>query len=168
MRRIRRSEISGLDGDGAMTKEDRSVEVALVGASDEVNLTLTAELREAIGKDRVRVERGRPHVERSKPRRGPAWINDDRFLFRTVLPIAAVVGIVVALTSGALWVLPIAFAVLLGATYYFMSFVFRLLGERGQLSPTTVALLEEEGYRDPERLFSDLVDEFTEDAEPGE
>jgi hypothetical protein len=158
----------GRDRDAAMNTvpdglEERLVEVRMQGLSDDANQRLTSELREVIGKQRVRVPRVRAHAELETPRRGIALLGDGRFLFRITLPVGCVVAAIVALTIGTWWILVIAVVVLLVATYDVTAYIYRLFDLRDELAPETNALLEEEGVRDPEVLFSDLVAEFTED-----
>jgi hypothetical protein len=146
--------------------EERTVRSALPGVSDEANRQLTSQLRAVIGTDRVRVPQSRAHIERTRPRRGSAWVNDERFLIHVVLPVAAVVTAIAALSTGTVWALCAGVFVLFVAVYNVVSFVFRLMAQSDEMSPTTTALLEEEGVQDPERLFSDLVNEFTEEGKP--
>ncbi len=147
--------------------EERIVEAKLQGVSADANEQLTTELRQVIGKDRVQVPQDRPHVERMAARRGSAFLGDGRFIFHMTIPAAAVIGAIVALTGGSWCVLPVAFVVLLLATYNVVGFTNRLTSLADELAPTTNALLEAEGVGDPERLFSDLVTEFTEEDAAG-
>jgi hypothetical protein len=74
---------------------------------------------------------------------------------------AVVVGAIVALASGATWVLIVALAVLCLGTVMVVGLVARLTGEVEHLDPDDAALLEEEGVGDPDRLLEELVDETT-------
>jgi hypothetical protein len=78
---------------------------------------------------------------------------------------AVVVGAIIALASGATWVLIVALVVLCLGTAAVVGLVARLTGEVEHLDPDDAALLEEEGVGDPDRLLEELVEEA--DAQPG-
>jgi len=146
--------------------EDRVVRVSEPGLSDDANNLLTTEVREIVGRAHVSVPRDRPHASEDEPPRGSrllTTLHDNRVLFGMTVPAGLVVAAVVALLIDRWWLLPVATVVLLLATFGVVALVFSVEGGREQPSATTVALLEEEGVRDPERLLSDVVEEFTED-----
>jgi len=147
--------------------EERAVNVSEPGLSDEANDLLTREVREVIGRDHVLVPRDRPHASQTEPPRGSRLLtalHDNRLIVAMFGAAALVIGAVLALLIGAWWVLPLGAVILLLATYGVLSVIYSVESESEEPSATTVALLEEEGVRDPERLFSDLVEEFTEDG----
>jgi hypothetical protein len=147
--------------------EDRAVKVSEPGLSDEANGLLTREVREVIGRDHVLVPHDRPHSSQNEVPRGSRLLtalHDNRLIVGITGGAALVIGAVLALLIGGWWVLPLAAVVLLLATYGVVSVIYSVESESEEPSATTVALLEEEGVRNPERLFADVLEEFTEDG----
>jgi hypothetical protein len=83
------------------------------------------------------------------------------------LAAAVVVGAIIALVSGATWVLLVALAVLCLGTAVVVGAVYQLSDEVEHLAPEDAALLEEEGVGDPDRLLEELVEEAEAPAQPG-
>jgi hypothetical protein len=151
--------------------EVRVVRVSEPGLSNQANDLLTREVREVVGRDHVLVAHDRPQISRSEtPRVSHALtaLHDNRVIVGMIVPAGIVIVAIVGLSIGRWWLLPPATAILLLATYSVVSLVFSLEAGYEQPSPTTVALLEEEGVRNPERLFSDVVKEFAEDWRAGQ
>ncbi|HEY4276719.1 MAG TPA: hypothetical protein VGM91_00795 [Conexibacter sp.] len=149
--------------------EHRSVEAHDPSLSQEANELLTQELREAVGRDAVDVPIGSPDPAHGRHRRHIALVrvmieNSVYVLsaFATVLTAAAVVSLV----TGSWWILGAVVLLHLVATAAIAGVALLLAGEPEHVAPSTAALLEDEGVADPDRLFTELVDEFTRDARP--
>jgi hypothetical protein len=148
--------------------ETREVRVDEPDLSPQTNQRLTDEVREVVGTDRVTVPADRPrasrgeHLAREHSRRLP-W-RPKSFLAAQIGAAGLVGGAVLALVTNSWWVLP-AVVVLLGAvTYAVVALVMEMTGNVERPSPSTAAALDEEGVKDPEEMFSEVVAEFTEDT----
>jgi hypothetical protein len=145
--------------------ELREVKVNDPNLSEEVNRRLTDELRQALGRDRVWVPADRPDPGRGEiPRRDQfvAFLEERRFLLARFGLFLLVIGAILALTAGSWWFFGVAVGldVVAAATMAVATLQLTTLAERP--SPTTVALLEDEGVPDPEHYFSRLVAAFSE------
>lgn len=151
-------------------QEIRDVRVQEPGLTRQTNEDLTDEVRDVVGRDHVRVPAGRPRPSRgeasgfSAERTAPS----DSFVFVQIGAAAVVVGAIIALASGQWWLLPVAALVLFLITYGVVQTIMRMTSRPERPSPTTAAAMREEGVRDPERHFSAIVDEFTENTAEGE
>jgi hypothetical protein len=150
--------------------EQRVVEVHEPQLSEPTNARLTDEVREVIGTDRVEVptERPRPsageQVEHQRSLPLPVSLPDN-FLVSQIAAALVVVGAIVALAVVVhrWWTLVLAVLVLGGMTYLVVAMIIKMTSNPERPSPSTVAVMEEEGVSDPEQLFSDVVAEFTEE-----
>jgi hypothetical protein len=132
--------------------------------SPEANAALTDELQEAVGADTVEmpVESQDPATaERSGDSAAKATAVSMRPIFIVTLLAALTVGAVVALSTGSWWVLVGALAVHALGTVVVASGVIQLTTQIEHASPETSARLEDEGVADPDRVLSDLVEEYT-------
>ena len=149
--------------------EVRTVRVDEPQLSERANRLLTEEAREVLGTREVRVPADRPSPSHGgdAPRRRPRLLPwQPKEMIVGLVGAALVVVAVIAgfAAGGSWWLLPVAFLVLLGMAYFVAAMGFQMMSRAERPSPTTVAILEEEGVRDPEELFSDIVAEFTEDT----
>lgn len=144
-------------------RERREVRAADPSLSPEANRLLTDELREVTGSDAVEVPADRPRAERAAHGGRPSLlvtIADNRIPFASGFFAALVIGAVLAATTGSWWLMALAVAVDLVGTFAVAAVILRLTGETEHLAPAAAARLEDEGVEDPDRLFSDLVEEF--------
>jgi 4-hydroxybenzoate polyprenyltransferase len=144
--------------------EEREVTVADPGLSDDANRRLTEELREVVGDDHVQVPVDRVHPsqgERPPPSGLLAFLSTNRILLAITFLVFLTIGAIVSLSTGSWWFLPLAVGVHALGTVTVPAVVLRMTSTAERPSPTAVAMLEEEGIRNPEEHFSKLVAEFT-------
>jgi hypothetical protein len=161
------------EGPANQRPEWRDVVVHEPALSDDANAALTHDALEVIGQPKVHVPADRPYTNLGEDKdinRSAGWatLTDNRFIIGQVAGPLVVVGAIVALVTDDWWLLPLSVIVLSSGAAFVLRMVFGLMSARERPSPATVALLEEEGVPDPERLFSDIVAEFTEDEGDGE
>jgi hypothetical protein len=150
-------------------RDHRAVRSDDPSLSSEANQRLTEELREIIGADAVDVPRGRPDPSHARHARHTPIASEliaDRLGYAAAALVLIVVLAIVGLATGSVIALIAAFAVLLIAITLALWLVLGLTAEREHPSPELAALLEEEGVGDPDRLLTDLVDEFRADGGP--
>jgi hypothetical protein len=136
--------------------------------SAEANAALTEELQQAIGAEHVSMPADAPDpapAERSGDSTATARVASMRPLFIVTLLAALTVGAVIALSTGSWWALVVAVGVHAVGTMVVVSGAIQLTTEIEHASPQTTARLEEEGVADPDRVLSDLVEEYTGEAE---
>jgi hypothetical protein len=136
--------------------------------SAEANAALTEELQQAIGAERVSMPADAPDpasAERSGDSAAAATVASMRPLFIVTLLAALTVGAVIALSTGSWWALVVAVGVHAVGTMVVASGAIQLTTQIEHASPQTTARLEEEGVADPDRVLSDLVEEYTGEAE---
>jgi acyl-CoA synthetase (AMP-forming)/AMP-acid ligase II len=136
--------------------------------SAEANAALTEELQQAIGAEQVSMPADAPDpaaAERSGDSSAAAMVASMRPLFIVTLLAALTVGAVIALSTGSWWALVVAVGVHAAGTMVVASGAIQLTTQIEHASPQTTARLEEEGVADPDRVLSDLVEEFTGEAE---
>jgi hypothetical protein len=136
--------------------------------SAEANAALTEELQQAIGAEQVSMPADAPDpasAERSGDSAATATVASIRPLFFVTLLAALTVGAVIALSTGSWWALVVAVAVHAVGTMVVASGAIQLTTQIEHASPQTTARLEEEGVADPDRVLSDLVEEYTGEAE---
>ncbi|HEX4804805.1 MAG TPA: hypothetical protein VFU94_02795 [Conexibacter sp.] len=143
-----------------VTREVRSEDPSL---SPEANRLLTEELRQAVGADRVDVPEDA--LERSRERHGAhgaivtALVANATVLLFTFLALV-VVGVIVSLATGSWWALVIAIGVHALGTLIAAGSAIRLTTEVEHVDPATAARLEEEGVPDPDRVLTELVEDY--------
>jgi hypothetical protein len=136
--------------------------------SAEANAALTEELQQAIGAEQVSMPADAPDpaaAERSGDSSATAMVASMRPLFIVTLLAALTVGAVIALSTGSWWALVVAVGVHAAGTMVVASGAIQLTTQIEHASPQTTARLEEEGVADPDRVLSDLVEEYTGEAE---
>lgn len=132
--------------------------------SDAANQLLSEEVRAVVGADRVSVPSSRPHPSQGgfPLSAGPILTpTNNRLLIRSLLTAAIVIGAIIALTTRKWWVLPPAVFVLCVATWSIVAMVFGMLKTTEHPSAECTAVLQADGVRDPDQLFSAIVGEFT-------
>jgi hypothetical protein len=135
--------------------------------SAEANAALTEELQQAIGAKHVSMPADAPDpatAERSGDSVATATIVSMRPLFIVTLFAALTVGAVIALSTGSWWALVVAAGVHALGTMVVAAGAIQLTTQIEHASPQTTARLEEEGVADPDRVLSDLVEEYTGEA----
>lgn len=143
--------------------ERREVRSADPSLSPEANRALTDELRQVVGSDEVEVPAERSHVERERhgDQAGVAVLLVENRLVATLTLLAALVfGAILSLTTGSWWFLLLALGLDVLGLIAVVVVVLAMTTETEHLSPSAAAHLEDEGVSDPDRVFSDLVEEF--------
>jgi hypothetical protein len=154
--------------DDRQQTEQRFVRSDDPNLSAEANAALTEELQQAIGAERVSMPAGASDpaaAERSGESAATARVASMRPLFIVTLLAALTVGAVIALSTGSWWALVVAVGVHAVATMVVASGAIQLTTQIEHASPQTTARLEDEGVADPDRVLSDLVEEYTGEAE---
>jgi hypothetical protein len=154
--------------DGAL--EEREVRAADPELSPETNARLTAELREVVGTEKVRVPKGRPHASQGElpEQQGTfAYMSMHRFQLIRTFAIVLTFGAVVALATGKWWLLPLAAGVHALGTMTVLLTSIRMTTISEHPSPAVAAALSEEGVSSPDEHFSKMVDEFRAEPENG-
>jgi len=132
--------------------------------SAEANAALTDEARRAVGADRVCMAAGSADpAERSRAGRSAAMATavSLRPVFIVTLLAGLTIGAIISLATGSWWALIAAAAVHATGTMVVASGAIQLTTQTEHASPQTTALLEQEGVADPDRVLSDLVEEYT-------
>jgi len=132
--------------------------------SPEANRILTEEARAAVGADRVRVPRDKPHAERERhgdhTSIGEAF-SANRILISITFFALVVVGAIVALATGSWWAVVVAAVVHALGTFVVLTTLAGAARQVEHVSPTATAALADEGVADPDALLSDLVEEYS-------
>ena len=143
--------------------ERRAVRSEDPSLSPRANELLTRELQEAVGADEVEVPAGQP--ERSSEPHATdstvaATLASNRPLIIVTFLAALVVGGIVALVTGQYWAVILAAAVHAIGTVLVAAGAIHLTTETEHVTPTVAARLEEEGVADPDRVLSELVEDY--------
>jgi uncharacterized membrane protein len=158
---------SGERRDGLEGREVRSEDPDL---SPETNQRLTAELREVVGSERVRVPGDRPHATRGEhPHQHgfAAYMNQHRFQLIRATAIALTFGAIISLISGIWWLLPLAAGVHALGTMTVVMTIVRMTTVSEHVAPEVAAAMAEEGVSNPDEHFSRMVEEFRDTEEAG-
>jgi hypothetical protein len=132
--------------------------------SPEANRVLTEEARAAVGADRVRVPRDKPHVERDRAGTHGSLAESfaaNRLIIAITFGSLLVVGAIVALATGSWWAVVLAALVHAIGTFVVLTMLGSAVRQTEHASPTATALLAEEGVADPDVRLSDLVEEYS-------
>jgi hypothetical protein len=129
----------------------------------EANRLLTEEVREVIGTDEVEVPAGTPH--RSTDRHGGhsplvATLIANRPLIIVSLLAAVVVGGIISLTTGYYVAVLLAVGLHALCTMLVAAGAVQLTTQVEHVGPETAARLEQEGVGDPDRVLTELVEDF--------
>jgi fatty acid desaturase len=129
----------------------------------EANRLLTDELREVVGRDKVEVPRDTPRrAQEAHATHSPlvATLVSNRPLIIVTLLAALVVGGIVSIATG--WYVAVLLAVGLHAlaTLLVAAGAIQLTTQVEHVAPETAARLEQEGVADPDRVLSQLVEDF--------
>jgi hypothetical protein len=149
---------------GGVELEDREVTVADPQLSEDANRRLTEEVREVVGADHVQVPSDRPHPsqgERPASSGLLAFLSTNRLILVITFMVFLAIGAIVSLSTGSWWFLPLAAGIHALGTMTVVAVVVRMTTNMERPSPSAVAMLEEEGVRNPEERFSRMVAEFT-------
>jgi hypothetical protein len=141
-------------------REVRSADPSL---SPEANRLLTKELREVVGAEEIEVPAGTPaHHETDHGGRSTfaGTLAVNRVLIVVSLAALIVVGVIVSLVTGSWWALVVACAVHATGTLLIAAFAIHMTTRVEHVDPTTAARLEAEGVTDPDRVLSELTEEF--------
>src|SRR4051794_37930354 len=141
-------------------REVRSEDPSL---SAEANRLLTGELRQVVGKREVEVPAGRPHRAQeahATHSKFVASLLDNRPVIIVTFLVALVVGVVISLSTDSYSAVIIALGVHALATVCVIFGAVQLTTEQEHVAPETAALLEREGVADPDRVLTDLVEDF--------
>jgi len=144
-------------------QEERFVRSADPSLTPEANRLLTEELREVVGRDRVRVPAGAPRREDDAHGRFPpplANLVSSRQIILVTLLVALVVGAIATLVTGSWWGLVAALGVHALGTLAAAAGAFQLARQQEHVSPNLAAKLEEEGVADPDAVLTELADEY--------
>jgi hypothetical protein len=148
------------DSERLVERDVRSQDPSL---SPEANRLLTGELREVVGDDHVRVPAQAPEREREAHAEHStlfASVMGNRPVFIVGVFALIVVAVITTLTTGTWWaaalvaVTAVTFAVVVGLG------ALHLATETEHLAPDVAARLEAEGVPDPDKVFTDLLEEF--------
>jgi hypothetical protein len=144
---------------------EREVKVEDPDLSPEAERLLTAELREAIGRDRVRVPADRADsIGRVGGAARPSlWaaLSANRLVIAITFAVLLIVGVAVALATDSWWAVVAACAVHAVGTLAVVTLALRLSTEVEHVAPETAARLEDEGVPDPDAVVGDLAEQYT-------
>lgn len=131
--------------------------------SDEANQLLTDELQAAVGASQVEVPVDTVHREREEhatglPERGS--LVNARLVLVVSFAVMVTVGVIASLATGTWLALVAALAVHAVGTLVVAGSALQLTTEVEHVSPDVAARLEEEGVADPDRVLTDLVEEY--------
>jgi lysylphosphatidylglycerol synthetase-like protein (DUF2156 family) len=143
--------------------ERRAVRSEDPSLSQRANDLLTHELQEALGTDEVVVSRDVP--DRSHKRHAThspfvATLTANRPILIVTFLVALVLGGVVALATEQYWAVVVAAALHAVGTLAVAVGAIALTTNIDHVEPTVAARLEEEGVADPDRVLSELVEDF--------
>jgi len=132
--------------------------------SPEANRVLTEEARAAVGAERVRVPRDKPHTERDRAGTHGSLAESfaaNRLIIAITFGSLLVVGAIVALATDSWWAVVVAAGVHAIGTFVVLTMLGSAVRQTEHASPTATALLAEEGVADPDARLSDLVEEYS-------
>jgi hypothetical protein len=159
----RRPSTPHADRDAPDRTERRFVRSEDPSLTPEANRLLTEEVREVVGADEVEVPQSTPR--RSTTRHAThstlvATLIDNRPIVLVTLLAAIVGGGIVSLTTG--WYVAVLLAVGLHAlcTMVVAAGAVQLTTQVEHVAPETAARLEAEGVADPDRVLTELVEDF--------
>jgi hypothetical protein len=143
--------------------ETRTVRSEDPSLSPEANRLLTEELREAVGRDEVEVPVGTPRrTAEARGHHSPvvATLASHRQILVVSVLAALVIGAIVAFATGAWWAVVVALGLHALGTMLTATAAVQLTTEVEHVAPETAARLEEEGVADPDRVLTELVEDF--------
>jgi hypothetical protein len=161
--------------DAQQHDEDARTERRFVRSEDpdltpEANRLLTEEVREVVGHDEVEVPVGTPdraHDRHANHSPLVATLASNRPILIVSLLAALVVGAIIGLATG--WYVAVLVAVGVHAlcTMLVAFFAVQLTTQVEHVAPETAARLEQEGVADPDRVLTELVEDFAGAQEAG-
>jgi hypothetical protein len=136
----------------------------------EANRLLTEEVQAVVGAEEVVVPKGTPDRSQEPHGRRSPWVANlvaNRQLIIVTLAMALVVGGIIGLTTGAYWAVVVALALHAVGTLIVTTGAIQLTTQTEHVGPEVAARLEEEGVSDPDRVLTELVEDFTGTREAG-
>lgn len=136
----------------------------------EANRLLTEELREVVGRDEVEVPRDTPHrAQEAHATHSPlaGTLVSNRPLIIVTLLAAVVVGGIISLATGYYVAVLLAVGLHALATLLVAAGAIQLTTQVEHVAPETAARLEQEGVADPDRVLTELAEEFAGATEAG-
>jgi hypothetical protein len=131
--------------------------------SPEANRILTDELQQVVGAEHVEVPASAPDGrEERHGDHGPfaAALLANRVMIAISLAVLVTVGVILSLISGTWWALVAACAVHATGTLLIAGFAIHMTTEVEHVDPTTAARLQDEGVGDPDRVLTELAEQF--------
>ena len=145
--------------------EERVVQVNDPKLSEDANRRLTEAVREVVGSDRVRVPTDRTRVSEGQRPTAPFMqrVTSTSAAVVGMVAVAVCVGLIIVTTTGgnSWWLTALAVVVLAVALAVVTLTIIGLASTAEYPDPNLAALLDEQGMRNPEVRFSELVHEFT-------
>jgi hypothetical protein len=141
-------------------RQVRSEDPAL---SSKANELLTRELQEAVGADEVVVPKNAPRRKDDEhPGHSPfvATLVSNRPIIVVTFLVVLVLGGIVAMVTDQYWAVVLAAALHAIGTLITAAAAIHLTTETEHVAPSVAARLEEEGVADPDRVLSELVEDF--------
>jgi hypothetical protein len=148
---------------GTRETERRFVRSEDPNLTPEANRLLTEEVREVIGRDEVEVPRDTPRrAEETHATRSPlmATLISNRPLIIVTLLAAIVVGGIISIATGFYVAVLLAVGLHALATLLVAAGAIQLTTQVEHVAPETAARLEQEGVADPDRVLTELVEDF--------
>lgn len=143
-----------------VTRPVRSEDPSL---SPEANRLLTDELRQVVGAEQVELPASAPDGRRdAHGGHGPfaGALIANRIVIAIAFAALVTVGAILSLITGSWWALVAACAVHATGTLLIAGFAIHLTTEVEHADPATAARLEAEGVEDPDRVLTELAEQF--------
>lgn len=132
--------------------------------SSRANELLTSEVQQAVGAKEVEVDKQAPRHSRERHAKhstmGAALAANRPMIVVTFL-VALVLGGIVAMVTDQYWAVILAIALHAIGTLVVAGAAIHLSTEVEHVDPTVAARLEEEGVGDPDRVLSELVEDYS-------
>jgi hypothetical protein len=145
---------------GTVRREVRSQDPTLSPAANEL---LTDELRAVVGADTVEVPADTPDGREDHHGGHSTLLGTlaaNRILVAISLTVLVTIGVIFSLATGSWWMLAVACGVHAVGTLLVASFAIHMTTQVEHVDPSTAARLEAEGVDDPDRVLSELTQEF--------
>lgn len=144
-------------------RERRFVRSEDPSLSPEANRLLTEELQAVVGTDEVDVAPETAHREREQHATGTperAALVNTRLVLAVTFFVMLSVGVVWSLATHSWWALVAALGIHAIGTLAVAGAALQIATEVEHVSPDVAARLEDEGVSDPDRVLTDLVEEY--------
>jgi hypothetical protein len=143
--------------------EQRPVRSEDPSLSPRANELLTREVQQAVGAEQVEVPKDAPRhsAERHATHSSMgAALSANRPVLVVTFLVALVLGGIIALVTDQYWTVILALALHAIGTLVVAGAAIHLTTETEHVDPTVAARLEEEGVADPDRVLSELVEDY--------